>query len=1330
MPGRAEYWYVLKLDGEQAMTEAKAFANAVKKEMQEIRTTANIVLKAKIDAKAARTRVQTEAEKIAAEYKKALGSAQRDFTSTASRAGAQEFTQNYRAMWEQGTVKPSAQAITSIRETEQAITDLGKTAKRMGVSTDDLVDMGGLDRAITAVQSVQRRIWGLRGLGYQLESYGRNMTTTAAAMGASIGVVSNEYLKFADPMNKAARNLDLNAELTEVLDHKLTELAGTVSMMTPEEQAQGLYLWAAATGAVVESEEELNKTLTQADQVQRLAKLGNVSYGVAVEATTDILSQYQLNVSETERVVSTLIKVAAVSKAEVSDLAQAFSFAGARSAQANTSFEDTAATLQLLSAFGLRGSRAGRGIGMLMENLIAPSGRAQKELDALLNDAFGRTDVLVTAEGQFVGLSEAVSILAEATADLTEAEKQEFVARLTSQNASRALVPLLALEAKTRERGISAIEATSNILKGQVGAQEQAFIRMMEANTGYEMSTESATSTADRYWTQLSESMSGQAEFIKASFSAAVVDVGREMTTVLLPVMKEAADLAGKLASYVSEHPGAAKMAIGATVAVGVMGLLASAVGRGIRLVADVKTVAMASSLYKTATDQIAAASQMMFASQNQLRAAGLMEMAAAEGASGSALEAGAEGLDIMGGVDEMSTLGGLGLGIGAVVGLALILKKIYEVNQAHMEEAASITQASDSYADYIAAMEEAGRSKYALTEATYDLVKARQEEQEEVDEAALVEYEKALRDAAAGALIETTSAFDTLGGTDMWAMELEDFKDVAGAVVNYLKGQLNELQIEWVKQGDLAEQVASQYHLTEAQANYLADALRKMAYSTTLPTEPMGSLAAREEEAIRESARLAGELKILEEREKAVASAGRSAALSWSDQMEALSGFYSELEIATTELERMIGVLEQVPGAAAGVDALQDKLAGLSGNMQAIRFAAISGAIEEGAKRGTASLDALADGAEKAADSAFDMFEGMAEFMTDEQILGYYDTYLSQLDAVYKAASLMNEREGQLFLMHFEDRWDKWVKGHIDAQKQITDDAEEAEKERLRQQEDYQQERERFMEQAQSGFRRLIGQALQATSVSDLDMLDTELGQYADKWDENARRMKAAMQDPMSEWRAALIPADVLAQGETAIQAYGKRWLDSFYKGMNPDAIDWAAFVQSFKDNLAAATAQENLIERAIAELAAAGISATSGEVLSALGLQSPMQQMFLGGLSTEQASESLSGTMGDVVSGISVDEGAFDSAAGTLKGSFDTSLVTKMGEINLPTMLSSMWTAQLDETPDPIMAVGKAAGALFWSGFESSVQGSTLIDFIYEKVMTSIAEALEGAT
>lgn len=1328
MPGKAEYWYELKLGADEALKEGKQFAQAMQREMAQIKTTANIVLKAQIDSKAGEKAAASEADKLQKIYQQGLVRAQREFTATAARFGARDFTSSFRNMWEQGTIAPSAEAIKQIREAEGAITNLGKVAKKMGVTTDDLINMGGLDRAITAVQAVQRKIWGLRGLGYQLESYGRSMTMTAMAMGASAGLASKKYLDFAAPLGKAARNLDLNAQLTEVLDNKLTSLAGTVSMMTPQEQAEGLYLWAAATGAVVDSEDELMAVLSQADQVQRLAKLGNVEYGTAVEAVTDVLSQYQLNMSETERVVSTLIKVAAVSKAEVGDLAQAFTFAGARADQANTSFEDTAAVFQLLSAYGLRGSRAGRGIGMLLENLIAPSAVAKKELDELFTDVFGRTDVLTNAEGQFIGIAQAIGVLADATQNLTEVERAEFVAKLTSQNASRALVPLLELERAARERGISAIETTSIMLRGAANDQERqqvaVFTNMMRSLQGYTVDQKSAIDTANKQWEEYAKHVSGQAEFIKASFDASLVDIGREMTTVLLPVMQRAAELAKSLAGYTKEHPGAVKMVLGLAAGAGIAGVLTTAVGKGIRLVADVKTMAMAYTLQKAAKDNIQAATMSLAAAQMELRAAGMEAGGAGAQAVGGLGGAAAAGASLMG------IAGPIALAITGVAALASYVAYLKEKDRSERESAAVAAATAETYDVYLQRLKDVGNEQNAVTEATYDLIRAKQAEGDSFSEFEAEEYASSMAEAQKGLedFLATSKELFVLRG-----IRAEDAENEAAIqqliafnakqVATELVAGADQYTLALLTQSGVVEKIISDLHYEAGVAKQIGDEVQRMAsvQSAVAAGESIGERPP-EELAYAYMAKGATEAtQAIEGTDSALeglASAEQAAASGAETFVNAASAMDATLRRVKESLEASVAQLERFSGSAPVIAQLSGVLSNVDGQLRRLRGAAVDMGIEEGAKLGMQALEDLESAAESAADSGFGQFRDLVGIMPSEDILGNYQKYLDEMQNVYQQAAMMGEREGELFIRQWEMTWEEWVGDHKDAQDRITQQAEDAQK-----------ERERFLEDAQQGFQGLVEAALKPTSVTGLDMLQTDMGAYVDKWDEAARRMRAAMEDPSGQW-GFMIPEDIKAQGLDAAKAWGQNWIDQFYAGMHPDQINWSGFVQSFRDSLAREISQGQLVDRAIEELAKEGITATSDEVIAALGLQSPLQSMFLGGLTPEDAGVGLSQTLSQVMGGVTFEEGTFDSAASAISGNLSSALTTKLSTVNLPALLGNMWNKQMSESPEGIIAVGRRAGNLFWSGFEESLEDAGIVEAIIRIVLTQLSEEIEGDT
>ncbi len=123
---------------------------------------------------------------------------------------------------------------------------------------------------------------------------------------------------------------------------------------------------------------------------------------------------------------------------------------------------------------------------------------------------------------------------------------------------------------------------------------------------------------------------------------------------------------------------------------------------------------------------------------------------------------------------------------------------------------------------------------------------------------------------------------------------------------------------------------------------------------------------------------------------------------------------------------------------------------------------------------------------------------------------------------------------------------------------------------------------------------RSLAESLLQPTGVTALDMAQTKLGTYTDKWDEYARRVRAAGNDVKSEWRN-LVPVEILQQGEDAIKAWTAAEEEAFYSGQRPQEVNWDSFIENARREVERQLARENLVNEAMARLAEAGIGSVS---------------------------------------------------------------------------------------------------------------------------------------
>jgi tape measure domain-containing protein len=168
---------------------------------------------------------------------------------------------------------------------------------------------------------------------------------------------------------------------------------------------------------------------------------------------------------------------------------------------------------------------------------------------------------------------------------------------------------------------------------------------------------------------------------------------------------------------------------------------------------------------------------------------------------------------------------------------------------------------------------------------------------------------------------------------------------------------------------------------------------------------------------------------------------------------------------------------------------------------------------------------------------------------------------------------------------------------------------------------EDYHRDRLAAMLKREVLYRDKVQDAIEATrdavrsSVEDILTSPTEVtafdlfkstdkgeglfGGYMDKWDEQARRMRDAMNNPNSPWRN-MIPENILSAGPEATKFYGEDWLDKFYSGQMMGEIDWDAFIRQYNE---AKTREDG--RNAMIEHGAALIGVSPEAVRKTLGLQ-----------------------------------------------------------------------------------------------------------------------------
>ncbi|HFD38534.1 MAG TPA: hypothetical protein ENJ31_01605 [Anaerolineae bacterium] len=151
--------------------------------------------------------------------------------------------------------------------------------------------------------------------------------------------------------------------------------------------------------------------------------------------------------------------------------------------------------------------------------------------------------------------------------------------------------------------------------------------------------------------------------------------------------------------------------------------------------------------------------------------------------------------------------------------------------------------------------------------------------------------------------------------------------------------------------------------------------------------------------------------------------------------------------------------------------------------------------------------------------------------------------------------------------------------------------------------------------QRAYEDLRRTVRSALRPTQVTALDMGLSDIGQYVDQWDENARRLDAIAQRGFAElqqhadWASVLkIPPEVLAAGEAALRDWAARTAGAVRNLQRPDLlnIDAAvAAVQAELDRQAAVELSLDLVTKAAVERGLVGGEDAKQRVAQALGLE-----------------------------------------------------------------------------------------------------------------------------
>lgn len=220
---------------------------------------------------------------------------------------------------------------------------------------------------------------------------------------------------------------------------------------------------------------EANKIIGMMPTVTKLALVGAVDMAAAAEIATTMLAGYNLQVEELERATDILAMTVTSANTDLTNLGQAFKYAGPLAESAGVAFEETAAVVALLSNAGIKGSIAGTSLRAALNRLLSPAASATrilKRLNVETLDSEGQLRSLV----DIIGDMEKGGITTSEVLRVFGLRAGPAMARLVTagSDALREFVELLeesqGVAAQIESEQMQSFNAQMKLLKNQVAA--------------------------------------------------------------------------------------------------------------------------------------------------------------------------------------------------------------------------------------------------------------------------------------------------------------------------------------------------------------------------------------------------------------------------------------------------------------------------------------------------------------------------------------------------------------------------------------------------------------------------------------------------------------------------------------------------------------------------------------------------------------------------------------------------------------------------------------------------------------------------------------------
>lgn len=435
-------------------------------------------------------------------------------------------------------------------------------------------------------------------LGSGAVNLGSTLTGAITTPLVGIGVAAmTTFGNFEQQMNRVKAISGATGGQFDQLKQRAVEL-GASSVFSASEVAQAMENMASAGMNV-------NDIYSASAGVMDLAAVSGRDMGLAAEAVASAMNQFGIAGENATHVADVYAKAAADTNAETVDMAEAMKYAGPVMSSLNSSFEETAAAIGIMSNAGIKGSQAGTTLRTAMQRLAAPTDVAAKLMQSLGISAYN-------SEGQMKPISELLPHLQERLSGLSEEQRNNALNTLFGKESLSGMLALLDSAGPEFDGVVSGLQNSNGAAKemadtmnsglsGSIenlkGKLETAAITVSERFAPYIEKSADKVGELTEWFTNLSEEQQDQIikwGLVAAAAGPALVVFGKVAGALgttfkaLGTVSSGIGKLVGKVAPLITKFAGMETAAVGATGATsglaGAVGLLGNPITWGVLL--------------------------------------------------------------------------------------------------------------------------------------------------------------------------------------------------------------------------------------------------------------------------------------------------------------------------------------------------------------------------------------------------------------------------------------------------------------------------------------------------------------------------------------------------------------------------------------------------------------------------------------------------------------------------------------------------------------------------------------------------------------------------